>query len=67
MIVTRLNKIEMETNRRKSWIFSLEKLNNSPSFQDGMDNEMELRYRQKAAKFIQYMGNRLNVYDVLFS
>ena len=57
----------METNRRKSWIIPLEKLNNSPSFQTGMDNEMELGYRQKAAKFIQDMGNRLNVYDVLFS
>jgi hypothetical protein len=54
------------------WYFSKEKLRNSPSFKDGIDEKndekKELTYRQHCANFIQDIGQRLQVLiNLLFS
>lgn len=43
------------------WYFSKEKIQNSPSRLDGIDEDREIHYRQHAANFIQDMGQRLQV------
>jgi cyclin T len=46
------------------WYFTEEKLENSPSRKCGINAELELSYRQRAANLIQEMGQRLQVYDI---
>ncbi|XP_053686163.1 serine-rich adhesin for platelets-like [Sabethes cyaneus] len=43
------------------WYFTSEQLANSPSRRCGIDADQELMYRQRAANFIQDMGQRLQV------
>jgi len=43
------------------WYFSKEKIQNSPSRKNGIDEDKEISYRQHAANFIQDMGQRLQV------
>jgi hypothetical protein len=49
------------------WYFSEEQLANSPSRKCGINGELELSYRQRAANLIQEMGQRLQVYVVAFN
>lgn len=42
------------------WLFTADRLRNTPSHRDGFDEAKEIRYRQQAAGFIQEMGERLN-------
>lgn len=44
------------------WYFTEEQLVNSPSRKCGINAELELSYRQRAANLIQEMGQRLQVY-----
>jgi len=44
------------------WYFTEEQLANSPSRKCGINAELELSYRQRAANLIQEMGQRLQVY-----
>lgn len=45
------------------WYFTEEQLANSPSQgKSGINAELELSYRQRAANLIQEMGQRLQVY-----
>lgn len=44
------------------WYFTEEQLANSPSRKCGINSELELSYRQRAANLIQEMGQRLQVY-----
>ena len=48
------------------WKFSVEKLKNSPSYQNGINNRKELYYRKEAANFILDVGQKLRVYVVCF-
>lgn len=43
------------------WYFTEEQLTNSPSRKSGINAELELSYRQRAANLIQEMGQRLQV------
>lgn len=51
----------MATVKGEKWIFSREKLQDTPSRKAGIDTEKELSYRQQAANLIQDMGQRLSV------
>lgn len=52
---------EREEGPHRRWYFTREQLANSPSREDGVDPEKELRYRQDAASLIQDMGPKLNL------
>ncbi|KAH7731576.1 Protein CIT-1.1 b [Aphelenchoides avenae] len=45
---------------KPKWYFTKEELARIPSIRDGLDAKEELKLRQRAAGFIQDMGNRLN-------
>lgn len=47
------------------WYFTEEQLENSPSRKCGINAELELSYRQKAANLIQEIGQRLHVYGYI--
>ena len=49
-------------NNSERWYFTKEKIRNSPSVQDGIDQAKELGYRQQCANLIQDIGQRLPVY-----
>ena len=49
-------------NNSERWYFTKEKIRNSPSVQDGIDQTKELGYRQQCANLIQDIGQRLPVY-----
>lgn len=46
------------------WIFSLDKIEQSPSRLDGVSRESELQERQEAALFINDLGIKLKVYVI---
>jgi cyclin T len=48
----------------EKWYFTKEQLLHSPSRKSGYDVDKELSCRQKAANFIQDMGQRLQVYPL---
>ena len=49
-------------NNSERWYFTKEKIRNSPSVQDGIEQAKELGYRQQCANLIQDIGQRLHVY-----
>ena len=53
-------------NRRENWYFTKEELGRTPSIQH-MDKSKELVARQQAASFIQDMGLRLKVSQVIIN
>ena len=54
-------------NRSENWYFSKEELDRTPSIRHGMDKSKELNARQHAASFIQDMGLRLKVTQVVIN
>ncbi|CAH1773527.1 unnamed protein product, partial [Owenia fusiformis] len=49
------------------WIFTKQQLINTPSRKAGIDADKELSYRQQAANFIQDMGQRLQVQQLVIN
>ncbi|KAL7642938.1 UNVERIFIED_CONTAM: hypothetical protein RMT77_006227 [Armadillidium vulgare] len=49
------------------WYFTKKQLNNSPSRKCGVPAQKELSYRQQGAKFIQILGQRLNVRQLVIN
>lgn len=55
------NESDREKDKDSRWYFTAEQLANSPSRKSGIDADVELAYRQRAANLIQCMGQRLQV------
>ncbi|XP_041822191.1 cyclin-T2-like isoform X1 [Chelmon rostratus] len=49
------------------WLFSRERLENTPSRRCGIEADRELSYRQQAANLIQDIGQRLNVSQLIIN
>ncbi|XP_070814230.1 cyclin-T2-like isoform X1 [Chaetodon trifascialis] len=49
------------------WLFSRERLDNTPSRRCGIEADRELSYRQQAANLIQDIGQRLNVSQLIIN
>ena len=44
------------------WYYDRQDLKNTPSFRDGIDADVEARYRREGAKFIIDVGTKLGLY-----
>ena len=49
------------------WIFSQPQIANTPSRKCGIDAEKELNYRQQTANMVQDMGQKLQVYPLVWN
>jgi len=54
------------SNSDSRWIFSLEKIEQSPSRIEGVPRDNELLQRQEAALFINDLGIKLKVYAIFY-
>ena len=52
---------ERKLSEMKKFIFTKEKLKDSPSFKCGMSQSRELEYRYQAARFCQDLGQNVGV------
>ena len=62
-VVTKPTGLPIMSNSDSRWIFSLEKIEHTPSRIEGVTKENELHERQEAALFINDLGIKLKVYE----
>lgn len=51
--------------RMESWYYELSAIKNSPSSKDGINFELETRYRSEGSKFISTIGGQLKLYPLI--
>uniref|UniRef100_A0A7M5VB47 Cyclin-like domain-containing protein n=1 Tax=Clytia hemisphaerica TaxID=252671 RepID=A0A7M5VB47_9CNID len=54
-------------NLSDRWYFSKEKIKSSPSVKDGIEHSKELGYRQQCANYVQDIGQRLQVNQLVIN
>lgn len=63
-VIAKPTGLPIMTNSDSRWIFSLEKIEHTPSRLEGVTKENELHERQEAALFINDLGIKLKVYVI---